>query len=385
MARSAKKRAAALGDILSGAGEAPLCCCFLQDLPSRAVPAAIYAPRAASPLPRRPAPRIPGLDFSKVATWKGLTCADSTRSSASPLVGCQRPALPGRVGKPSEGLGAARGPGAETLLGWGGWGRGDSTPEWRLVGMCSAGAQHRGGRGREQLGSGDARVKRATAKALRCSQPQHLGVPGVGDTAWALPAAPRGQGPLSRGSPALSQASSGCHWMSPLCCASPRQPRACPHGHPQPGVAAHTRVCPHTCTAPSQPLQPWPPLLGDFSTPNGGEKNPSRANLGTRPLPAATPPLTFAQAPSEAAVGEGIKWEAGAAPTEQSPGTARPGEWGSPRKASGLGWAPGTGQKGLGMGPLPTTPHHVLCSLPSHEGLSPAPAHLRGRPGSGST
>ncbi|XP_032057631.1 apolipoprotein C-III [Aythya fuligula] len=50
----------------------------------------------------------------------------------------------------------------------------------------------------------------------------------------------------------------------------------------------------------------------------------ARANLGTRPLPAATPPLTFAQAPSEAAVGEGIKWEAGAAPTEQSPGTARP-------------------------------------------------------------
>eukprot|EP00076_Gallus_gallus_P033398 XP_024998936.1 apolipoprotein C-III isoform X1 [Gallus gallus] len=37
-------------------------------------------------------------------------------------------------------------------------------------------------------------------------------------------------------------------------------------------------------------------------------------------LPAAAPPLTFAQA----AVGEGIKWELGAAPTEQRQSTARP-------------------------------------------------------------
>ncbi|XP_040390073.1 apolipoprotein C-III isoform X2 [Cygnus olor] len=154
------------------------------------------------------------------------------------------------------------------------------------------------------------------------------GCPGLGTQPGHCQQPPRGHSPLSRASPALPHARRGCHWMSPLCCASPRQPRACPHGHPHPGVC--TRVCTCTCTAPSQPLQPWPPVPGDFSTRGGGRKTHPEQTwqreraLGTHPLPAATPLLTFAQAPSEAAVGEGIKWEAGAAPTEQSPSAARP-------------------------------------------------------------
>lgn len=177
MARSAKKRAAAFGDILSGAGEAPLCCCLLQDLPSRAVPAAIYAPRAASPLPRRPAPRALGLDFSKVATWKGLTCADSTRGSASPLVGCQRPALPGCAGKPSEGLGAARGPGAEDGEAGGegtarrSGGRRGRAVLGRSTGVAGAGSS----RAAAMLGSREPRPRPCAAPSLSTS-----GCPGLG-------------------------------------------------------------------------------------------------------------------------------------------------------------------------------------------------------------
>ncbi|XP_042738429.1 apolipoprotein C-III [Lagopus leucura] len=81
----------------------------------------------------------------------------------------------------------------------------------------------------------------------------------------------------------------------------------------------HTRVHTHG----------QPPALapGDFSTPAGGEEEPiqSKSGSGERaprlgPLPAAAPPLTFAQA----AVGEDIKWELGAAPTEQSQSAAWP-------------------------------------------------------------
>lgn len=232
----------------------------------------------------------------------------------------------------------------------------------RSTGVAGAGSS----RAPAMLRSREPRPRPCAAPGLSTS-----GCPGLGTQPGHCQQPPQGHSPLSRASPALPHARSGCHWMSPLCCASPRQPRACPHGHPHPGVAARTRVCTCTCTAPSQPLQPWPPVLGDFSTRGGGRKTHPEQTwqreraLGTHPLPAATPPLTFAQAPSEAAVGEGIKWEAGAAPVEQSPSAARPGEWGSPRQASGPGQAPGTGERGWGRVPRP--PPHATCSA-----LSPA-------------
>lgn len=185
---------------------------------------------------------------------------------------------------------------------------------WRQEETCPAGAQWLSGR-------------------WQCGEPQpwpHLWMFEVEDTAWAVPPTLPLLQPATLQHPTLAVGATGCHPCA-----------ACAHAGPTPVPTA--TLTPHTCAR----THARPPALapGDFSTPAGGEEEPiqSKPGSGERApgmgrLPAAAPPLTFAQA----AVGEGIKWELGAAPTEQRQSTARPGECGAPGN--------GTDTRGAGDG-----------------------------------
>lgn len=161
-----------------------------------------------------------------------------------------------------------------------------------------------------------------------CGEPRpwpHLWMFEVEDTAWAVPPTLPLLQPATLQHPTLAVGATGCHPCA-----------ACAHAGPTPVPTA--TLTPHTCAR----THARPPALapGDFSTPAGGEEEPiqSKPGSGERApgmgrLPAAAPPLTFAQA----AVGEGIKWELRAAPTEQRQSTARPGECGAPGNGTDTG------------------------------------------------
>lgn len=166
------------------------------------------------------------------------------------------------------------------------------------------------------------------------------------------------------------------------------EPTAAPGLSPRPPSAR--RGCAHTCV-PTHMHSPQPapaalaPAAGGFLNSKRGGEKPIQSKPGNAPPPRSHSAADLCASTLGGGCWGGYKVGGWGCPHGADPGTARPGEWGSPRKASRPGRVPGTGEKGLGTGPLPAAPRHVLCSLPSHEGLSPAPARLRGRPGGGST